>query len=317
MDAHETVEAIFDLPFFQQWQAAIKRFEIYLRLERNFSPHSVEAYLRDVKKLAEFICTEYGQISYQQIQLSHLEHFMAFLTEIQLTHSSQARIVAGVRAFFSYLVQVEQLPHNPAEHLHPPVTQYFLPDTLSVEEVQAILNAIDLSKKEGYRNKAIIETLYSCGVRVSELISLRLSDFMPEVGLIRVQGKGRKQRIIPIGKHAIEAINDYLLHGRSHQPIAKGHENYIFLNRKGKALSRVMIFYIVRQAATAAGIAKNVSPHTFRHSFATHLVERGADLIAVRDMLGHESIATTGIYTHLSREHLKRIVNQCHPAAHW
>ncbi|MCS7019623.1 MAG: site-specific tyrosine recombinase [Cytophagales bacterium] len=301
----------------KHWQAVIRRFENYLRLERGFSENSVEAYRRDVKKLAEFVCMAYPLLESQQVELCHLQHFIQLLAEWQLSPSSQARIISGIRTFFKYLEEVENLPHNPAEHLQPPVVDYLLPDTLSVEEIEKIINSIDLSQNEGHRNRAILEVLYSCGVRVSELIALRLSDLMLDLGFIRVRGKGRKERLIPIGRHAIESLQLYLTHVRAQQPIAPGNENIIFLNRYGKALSRIMIFYIVRKAAQQAGIQKNVSPHTFRHSFATHLIERGADLIAVRDMLGHESIVTTGIYTHLSREHLKEVVNQCHPASNW
>jgi integrase/recombinase XerD len=301
----------------KHWQAAIRRFENYLRLERGFAENSVDAYKRDIKKLAEFVCMDYPDLVSHQIELCHLQQFMQFLAGLQLSHSTQARIVSGVRTFFKYLEEVESLPKNPAENLQPPVTQSFLPDTLSVQEIEAVINAVDLSQNEGHRNRAILEVLYSCGVRVSELIALRITDFLPHLGFIRVRGKGRKERLIPIGKHAIQALEMYLNHVRPQQPIAQGHENIIFLNRNGKALSRVMIFYIVRNAVRNAGINKTVSPHTFRHSFATHLIERGADLISVRDMLGHESIITTGIYTHVSREHLKEVVNQCHPAAQW
>ncbi|WP_250631649.1 tyrosine recombinase [Rhodoflexus caldus] len=301
----------------KHWQAAIRRFENYLRLERGFTENSVDAYKRDIKKLAEFICMDYPYLESRQIELCHLQRFMKFLTELQLSHSTQARIVSGIRTFFKYMEEVENLPSNPAESLQAPVTQYFLPDTLSVQEIEAVINAVDLSQNEGHRNRAILEVLYSCGVRVSELIALRITDFLPDLGFIRVRGKGRKERLIPIGKHATQALELYLNHVRPQQPIAQGHENIIFLNRNGKALSRVMIFYIVRKAVKSAGISKTVSPHTFRHSFATHLIERGADLLSVRDMLGHESIITTGIYTHVSREHLKQVVNQCHPAAQW
>jgi len=301
----------------KHWHSAIKRFENYLRLERGFTDNSVDAYKRDVKKLAKFICMDYPDLESTQVELGHLQQFIAFLTEIQLSHSTQARIVSGIRTFFKYLEEVENLPHNPAENLQAPVTQYFLPDTLSIQEIEAVINAVDLSQNEGHRNRAILEVLYSCGVRVSELIALRITDFLPDLGFIRVRGKGRKERLIPIGRHAIQALNLYLHHVRAQQPVVRGHENIIFLNRNGKALSRVMIFYIVRKAVQNAGINKKVSPHTFRHSFATHLIERGADLISVRDMLGHESIITTGIYTHVSREHLKEVVNQCHPAAQW
>lgn len=301
----------------KHWQAAIRRFENYLRLERGFTDNSVDAYKRDIKKLAEFIFMDYSHLESHQVELRHLQRFMEFLTELQLSHSTQARIVSGIRTFFKYLEEVESLSKNPAENLQAPVTQSFLPDTLSVHEVEAVINAVDLSQNEGHRNRAILEVLYSCGVRVSELIALRMTDFLPDLGFIRVRGKGRKERLIPVGKHAIQALELYLNHIRPQQPIAQGHENIIFLNRNGKALSRVMIFYIVRKTVSHAGINKTVSPHTFRHSFATHLIERGADLLSVRDMLGHESIITTGIYTHVSREHLKEVVNQCHPAAQW
>ncbi len=301
----------------KHWQAVIRRFENYLRLERGLTENSVEAYKRDIEKLAAFVAVDYPTLESSQISLHELQQFMAFLTDLQLSHNTQARIISGIRTFFRYLEDVENLPENPAEHLQAPVNQYFLPDTLSIEEVEAVINAVDLSQNEGHRNRAILEVLYGCGVRVSELISLRLSDLMLDVGFIRVRGKGRKERLIPIGKHASEALRIYIAHVRAQQTIAKGHENVIFLNRNGKALSRVMIFYIVRKAVANAGINKTVSPHTFRHSFATHLIERGADLIAVRDMLGHESIVTTGIYAHLNREHLKEVVEQCHPAARW
>lgn len=291
----------------------IIEYKNFLRLEKGLSDNSIEAYLNDVRKLNEFISMTKGDISLKNIDLKHLKGFIQWVAEIGLNATSQARIVSGIKGFFKYLMLDEYITIDPAKLLEAPKTARKLPDTLSVEEINLIVEAIDFSKDEGQRNEAIIETLYSCGLRVSELINLSLTNLFLEEGFIKVVGKGNKERFVPIGGRAIKCINLYLEYHRNHLKIKPGNENYLFLNRRGAKLTRVMIFTIVKQLVMMAGITKVVSPHTFRHSFATHLLEGGADLRAIQEMLGHESITTTEIYTHIDRDYLQTVIMSHHP----
>lgn len=291
----------------------IKGFKSYLQLEKSLSPNSVDAYLRDVSKLDEFLELKEYKLGPDQIQLAHLEEFLGFIYELGMGERSQARIISGIKAFFKFLLIEDVIKLNPAELLETPKLSRKLPETLSYEEIERIFAAIDMSKPEGQRNRAMLETLYSCGLRVSELIGLKISDLFLDVDFIRVIGKGDKERLVPIGSSAIKHIKIYRDEVRVHQNIKSGQEDILFLNRRGSGLSRVMIFTLVKELVATAGIHKTVSPHTFRHSFATHLVEGGADLRAVQEMLGHESITTTEIYTHLDREYLRETIQRFHP----
>jgi integrase/recombinase XerD len=294
------------------WDAQKKGFKAYLRLERTLSENSIEAYLRDVNKLSGFADDEnLGAPS--KIDLKHLQKFIRWLVEIGLAPYSQARIISGIKAFFQYLEIEGEISVNPTELLEAPKIGRSLPDTLNNAEIELMLSSIDRSKPEGERNRAIIETMYACGLRVSEVISLLLSNLYLKEGFIKVVGKGNKERLVPIHDEAIDSINNYVDHVRVHIPIAPHQQDFVFLNRRGSKLSRVMIFYIIRDLAEAAGIRKKISPHTLRHSFATELVENGADLRAVQEMLGHASITTTEVYTHLDRKFLSDTVHQFHP----
>ncbi|NPA67036.1 MAG: site-specific tyrosine recombinase XerD [Chlorobi bacterium] len=290
------------------WENKINDFKFYLKLEKSLSDNSINAYINDVKKLALFT-----NKNPDGIDLKELEKFIFALNETYLSPRSQARIISGIKAFFKYLNIDNYIDDNPAELLEAPKIGQKLPEVLSVEEIDMLEACIDLSKPEGHRNKAIIETLYACGLRVSELVNLKISDLHFNEEFIIVTGKGSKQRIIPVGEKAISEINRYKEHYRKHIDIKPGFEDILFLNRRGQKLSREMIFLIIKKLAADAGFKKNISPHTFRHSFATHLVEGGADLRAVQEMLGHESITTTEIYTHIDREYLKQVVNDFHP----
>lgn len=295
------------------WASEKNGFLTYLQLEKSLSAHSIEAYLGDVEKLTQYLQLHNLLKGPQAIELKDLQQFVKWLVTLNMTPASQARIISGLRAFYKYC-QIEGIsPVDPTTLLETPKLKRKLPDILSYEEIELIISKIDLSKPEGERNRAIIETMYSCGLRVSELVNLRLSQFYPDAGFIRVTGKGDKERLIPIGQHAIRYIHIYTTI-RNHGVIKKGEEDILFLNRRGKRLSRVMIFLMIKDLVNKAGIKKTISPHTFRHSFATHLVEGGADLRAVQEMLGHESITTTEIYTHLDREYLRATLHQFHPA---
>ena len=296
------------------WDAQKKGYKAWLRLEKSLSENSVEAYLHDVQRLTDFLEITEDKKSPDQIILKDLEKFTKWINELGMTNASQARMVSGLRSFFKFCLIEEIITTDPAALLEAPKSVRKLPDTLSFEEIESIIAAIDLSKPEGERNRAIIETLYSCGLRVSELVNLKISNMHADVGYIRVTGKGDKERLIPIGSDAIKYIGIYKENIRNQIAIKIGEEDFLFLNRRGKRLSRVMIFLILKELALKAGITKNISPHTFRHSFATHLVEGGADLRAVQEMLGHESITTTEIYTHLDREFLRTTLHQFHPA---
>lgn len=295
------------------WEAYKKGFKAYLQLERSLSANSVEAYLRDIEHLTVFL-QEKGKLKNpSEITLKDLQQFIKWIAELSMSDTSQARIISGIRAFYKYCLLEDITKTDPTTLLEAPKLKRSLPDTLSFEEIEKMIAVIDLSKPEGGRNKAILETLYSCGLRVSELTGIRISQLYLDVGFIRVTGKGDKERLVPIGSSAVKYINIYKNTIRVHITPLKGNEDILFLNKRGGKLSRVMIFYIIRDLAVKAGIKKTISPHTFRHSFATHLVEGGADLRAVQEMLGHASITTTEIYTHLDREFLRKTLEQFHP----
>ena len=295
------------------WQPYKKGFKSYLQLEKSLSAHSVQAYLHDIELLTQFLQSQNTMVNPADVTLQHLQDFLKHIAELGMSSSSQARIISGIKAFYKYALIENISTLNPSVLLDAPKLKKSLPDVLHFDEIEMILAAIDLSTPEGTRNKAIIETLYSCGLRVTELVELRISQLFLETGFIRVIGKGNKQRLVPIGGDAIKYINLYRENIRVHIPVKPGNEDYLFLNRRGTKLSRIMIFLIIKELVHKAGIKKTISPHTFRHSFASHLVEGGADLRAVQEMLGHESITTTEIYTHLDREFLRKTLEQFHP----
>ena len=295
------------------WRSAIKGFQAYLKLEKGLSDNSIEAYSRDIDKLQQFADSHPSCLKPDAFTLNDLRQFINWVNELGMIPSSQARILSGIKSFYKYLLAEDLIRNNPAELLESPKKQRKLPDTLSYQDINKLIEAIDLSKPDGTRNKAIIEVLYSCGLRVSELTELKLSNLYLEIEFVKVIGKGNKERLVPIGGEAIKALKLWIEHDRVHIPIKKGEEDMVFLNRRGSRLSRVYIFMLIKQLAEAAGIKKSISPHTLRHSFATHLVEGGADLRAVQEMLGHESITTTEIYTHLDREYLKETIISYHP----
>ena len=296
------------------WQSLIKGFKAYLQLEKSLSDNSIEAYLRDIEKLTTYLKSQQIESQPSDISLQQLQQFVNSIAQLGLAATSQARIVSGIKSFYKYCLIEQIITINHADLLEAPKTKRALPDVLSFEEIEQLIGAIDLSKPEETRNKAMLETLYSCGLRVSELINLKISCLFLQDEFIRVIGKGNKERIVPIGSDAIKYISIYLSHLRVHQKIANGYEDYLFINRLGKNLSRVMVFYVIKDLALKAGIKKTISPHTFRHSFATHLIEGGADLRAVQEMLGHESITTTEIYTHLNKDFLRETLVRFHPA---
>ena len=295
------------------WEAYKKGFKAYLQLEKSLSGNSVEAYVRDVDKLTQYFEQAGNLKTPEQVVLKDLQQFVKWIGEFGLTASSQARIISGLRGFYKYCLLENITQKDPTALLEAPKLKRSLPDVLSYDEIENIIARIDLSKPEGGRNKAIIETMYSCGLRVTEAVNLKISCLYLDVGFIRVIGKGDKERLVPIGSSAIKYIKIYKDKIRVHQQIKPGNEDILFLNRRGTLLSRVMIFLLIKELALKAGIKKNISPHTLRHSFATHLVEGGADLRAVQEMLGHESITTTEIYTHLDREFLRRTLEKFHP----
>jgi integrase/recombinase XerD len=296
------------------WEAYKKGYKAYLQLEKSLSDHSVEAYLHDVTKLTEYLQVTNNEKNPASLTLKDLQAFVKWIGELGMGATTQARIISGIRSFYKYLLIEQLVTTDPSTLLEAPKTRRKLPDTLSFEEIEQLIGAIDLSSPEGTRNKAILETMYSCGLRVSELVGLKISCLYLDIGFIRVIGKGDKERLVPIGTDAIKCIKIYKDTVRSHQNVSEKNQDILFLNRRGNALSRVMIFYIIKSLALTAGITKVISPHTFRHSFATHLVEGGADLRAVQEMLGHESITTTEIYTHLNRDFLRDTLQQFHPA---
>jgi integrase/recombinase XerD len=296
------------------WEPYKKGYKAWLQLEKSLSDNSVEAYLRDIDKLTQFLEASHTLKTPAEIALNDLRLFLKWIAGLELNPASQARILSGIRSFYKYCSIEQIVKKDPTLLLEGPKLKRALPDVLSFDEIEAIIGSIDLSKPEGSRNKAILETMYSCGLRVSEVVNLRRSCLYLDTGFIRVTGKGDKERLVPIGRSAIKYITIYMEEIRRHTTPKPGNEDILFLNRRGAKLSRVMIFLILKALVQASGITKNVSPHTFRHSFATHLVEGGADLRAVQEMLGHESITTTEIYTHLDREYLRETLHRFHPA---
>ncbi|HEX2845654.1 MAG TPA: site-specific tyrosine recombinase XerD [Chitinophagaceae bacterium] len=296
------------------WEAYKKGFKAYLQLEKSLADNSIEAYLRDIDKLTQYLQEASSLKNPGDIELKELQQFLKWITELGMTPASQARIISGIKSFYKYCLLENIARIDPTILLEAPKLKRALPDVLSYDEIETIISQLDLSKPEGGRNKAILETMYSCGLRVSEVVNLKLSQLYLDVGFIRVLGKGDKERLVPIGSSAIKYLTLYIKQIRVHTQPKPGNEDIAFLNNRGSKLSRVMIFLIIKELVKKAGIHKTVSPHTFRHSFATHLVEGGADLRAVQEMLGHESITTTEIYTHLDREFLRKTLENFHPA---
>jgi integrase/recombinase XerD len=298
------------------WDINIKHFSNYLKLERSLSGNSIEAYTHDVEMLKQFMEMNAPNVSAQKVSAKNIQLFLEYINVLGMSAYSQARILSGIKAFYKYLLFEELIEKDPTALIEGPKIGRKLPDTLSYVEIEKLLNAIDLSTSEGARNRAMLEMLYSSGLRVSELVDLKISNVHFDVGFLRVIGKGNKERLVPIGHDALKYLKIYLddVRGKApHKPSQKGFESYVFLNRNGRKLTRVMIFTIIKNLAKAIGLNKTISPHTFRHSFATHLIEGGADLRAVQEMLGHESITTTEIYTHLDRDYLRQIIQEFHP----
>ncbi|WP_299251734.1 site-specific tyrosine recombinase XerD [uncultured Cytophaga sp.] len=295
------------------WKILIRQFRDYLKIERSLSGNSVEAYEHDIVKFMQYLELTEPTVGPMQVKGKHIQSFLGYITDLGMSAYSQARILSGVKSFFRFLLMEEIRDEDPSSLIDSPKLGRKLPDTLSFPEIELLLQAIDLSTPEGARNRAMIETLYSCGLRVTELVELKISNLFFDDGFIKVLGKGNKERLVPIGREARKYINIYRNEIRCHISIVKGAENFVFLNRRGNKLTRVMIFTIIKNLAKNIGLDKTVSPHTFRHSFATHLIEGGADLRAVQDMLGHESITTTEIYTHLDRDYLQQIIKDFHP----
>lgn len=297
------------------WDIYIQEYENYLKLERGLSPNSVEAYVRDIEKLRRFLSLKESQIQPLAISIIELQDFIEFINDMGMSAYSQARIISGLKSFYKFLLYTNEIDTDPTSLLEAPKLGRKLPDTLSIEEIDQILLAIDHSKPEGQRNRAMLETLYSSGLRVSELINLKMANILWEVGFLRVIGKGNKERLVPIGREALRYIKIYQEEVRNHLEIQMGFESFLFLNRRGRQLTRQMVFIIIKDLVMKSGIKKTISPHTFRHSFATHLIEGGADLRAVQEMLGHESITTTEIYTHLDQNYLRQVIQEFHPRA--
>lgn len=295
------------------WTAYINGFIAYLKLEKSLSANSIAAYEHDVRLLSQFLDIKKYDIVPEKVEMRHLQEFIKYINELGLNDYSQARILSGLRAFYKYMMMEDVITVDPTALLEGPRLKRKIPDVLNVEEVNKLLESIDLSEQGGIRNKAILETLYGCGLRVSELVNLKISTLYLDIGFIKVIGKGDKERLVPIGREAAKFITMYKDEVRVHLPIKKGNEDFIFLNNRGSKLSRISIFNFIKATALKAGIKKSISPHTFRHSFATHLIEGGADLRAVQEMLGHASITTTEIYTHLDRDFLRQTILQYHP----
>ncbi len=298
------------------WELHIKHFRSYLRIERSLSANSIDAYVRDVELLRRFMSLHYEGISPLKVTARMIQEFLGYLNELDMSVFSQARILSGVKAFYRYLVNEELIENDPTQLIEGPRLGRKLPDTLSFHEIEQLLNAIDLSTPEGARNRAMLELLYCSGLRVSELVELRLNHIYFDIKFLRIIGKGNKERLVPFGTDAARYMSIYIdsVRGRPpHAPPQKGFENHVFLNRRGKKLTRVMVFTIIKTLTRSVGLNKTISPHTFRHSFATHLIEGGADLRAVQEMLGHESITTTEIYTHLDRDYLRQVIQEFHP----
>lgn len=295
------------------WDTYIKQFKSYLKLERSLAENSVEAYLADISRLRQFFELKERDVSPTKVIQQDLIDFLEFINELGMSAYTQARMVSGLKAFFRFLVYEEVITKDPSELLEAPKLGRKLPDTLDLPEIEQIFDAIDMSTPEGTRNRAMLETLYSSGLRVSELINLKISNIHEDIGFLRVIGKGSKERLVPIGRSALKHIKIFKNEIRVHIDVKQGFEDHLFVTKRGKAISRVMVFMIIKDLASKIGLKKTISPHTFRHSFATHLIEGGADLRAVQEMLGHESITTTEIYTHLDRDYLKQVITQFHP----
>ena len=295
------------------WQTGLSGFKSYLRLERSLSPNTIEAYLHDVDMLNQFFKTKSRPKELPAIEAKDLKDFLVWVNELGMLPPTQARVLSGLKSFFKYLVLDNQIKNDPSALIESPKLSRKLPDTLSILEINKLMDSIDLSKTEGMRNKAILEILYGCGLRVSELTNLKISNLFLDIDFIKILGKGNKERLVPIGSDAIKFLRLFIDEVRVHITIKPGKDDFVFLNMRGNPISRVMVFIIIKNLALKAGIHKNISPHTFRHSFATHLIEGGADLRAVQEMLGHESITTTEIYTHLDREYLRDTIIQFHP----
>lgn len=296
-----------------QLPSAVEEFKNYLQIEQNLSANTVDAYMNDIERLFQYLNLVQKDQDLNKLNLKDLQNYLLWLNEFGISARTQARNISALKSFFKFLLYTQVIEVNPSSLLEAPKLGRKLPVVLSIDEIDALVAAIDLSKAEGHRNRAIIETLYGCGLRVSELVNLRITDIFAAENFIRVKGKGDKERLVPIGSVALKEIEVYLQQYRGHMNIDKSSENILFLNRRGRQLTRVMIFTIVKDLALITGIEKTISPHTFRHSFATHLVEGGADLRAVQEMLGHESILTTEIYTHLDREYLRQAIIEHHP----
>ena len=297
------------------WELRLKEYQAFLLIEKSLSPNSVDAYLRDMQKLLQFFSIQNIEAKPEQVNYELLRDFITWLNELGISERTQARIISGIKGFYKFMLLEDHIETDPTSLIEGPRIGRKLPEVMSVYEIDKLVSAIDLSKPEGHRNKAIIETLYSCGLRVSELINLKLSNSHFKDGFIKVEGKGNKERLVPISPKAVKEITYYIEHYRNHLQVKKEAEDIVFLNRRGNKLTRIMIFTIVKALAELAGMKKRISPHTLRHSFATHLVEGGADLRAVQEMLGHESILTTEIYTHMDREYLRDNILQHHPRA--
>ncbi len=295
------------------WEEGKKGYENYLRLEKSLSQNSVSAYINDINKLINYLDKFHSKVTPVKVKLEHLKEFIAWLNEKEISPRTQARTISGIKSFYKYLMVEGKVTTDPTSLLESPKIGRKLPDVLSIEEIDHLIDGVDLDKSEGQRNKAMLETLYSCGLRVSELVSLKITNLYFDQGFIRVEGKGNKERLVPVSGKAIEEVERYMSSYRKRLNVAKDSENILFLNRRGQKLSRVMVFTIIKGLAKKTGLQKSISPHTFRHSFATHLINGGADLRAVQEMLGHESILTTEIYTHLDREYLKSTIQQFHP----
>ena len=295
------------------WDILVKQFKNYLQLERSLSGNSVEAYVHDIVKLRQFLEISNASLSPHKVTQKELQEFIEYINELGLAPHSQARILSGIKAFYKFLMIEEEIVDDPSALIEGPKLGRKLPDTLHFHEIEALLNAINVSTPEGARNRSLLETLYSSGLRVTELVELRISNVFFDDGFLKILGKGNKERYVPIGGDAMKYMHIYLHEIRNKMSIQKGFENFVYLNRRGKKLTRVMIFTIIKNLAKEIGLNKNISPHTFRHSFATHLIEGGADLRAVQEMLGHASITTTEIYTHLDRDYLKEVIKSFHP----
>ena len=295
------------------WKSEKQGFKSFLKLEKSFSENTIDGYLHDIEKLTQFLEYKKHTLFPKELELKHFQEFLKWVNELGMNARSQARMISGIKSFYKYLLLENLIQNNPTSLLETPKIGRKLPDTLSPEDIDRIINAIDLSKPEGERNRAMLDTLYSSGLRVSELVNLKISNLFFNDGFIKVIGKGDKERLVPIGSVAMKHIGLYQKNARCHISVKKGNEDILFLNRRGTKLSRVMVFIMIKEFVEKSGLKKKVSPHTFRHSFATHLIEGGADLRAVQEMLGHESITTTEIYTHLDRDYLRSAIIQFHP----